>query len=218
MLKSFFEIGGSKRLFHGLAIEQDTELCEAYQGKFPVVSISLKGVEAATYESAIEALRILIATECKRLSFLETSDQVNAYDKAIFAELCSQKCSEIQLRYSLTVLMRMLHAHYGEKVILLIDEYDVPLDKSNEDGYYDRMVRFLRSFFGEAFKTNPDLEFAVVTGCLRISKESIFTGVNNLCADGISDKRFDEYFGFTDEDVKKILKDYDLCNAYEEMI
>ena len=216
-LKSFFEIGSDPELFHGLAIQQEKELCEEYQGKFPVINISLKGIEGPTYESAIKKLNILIATECKRLSFLETSDRVNKNDKIIYKELCAQKSEETQLMYSLTVLMRMLHAHYDRKVILLIDEYDVPLDKSNENGYYNEMIGFLRTFFGEAFKTNPDLQFAVVTGCLRISKESIFTGVNNLNVDSISDKRFDEYFGFTDENVKTILKDYNLCDAYEEM-
>lgn len=217
MLKSFFEIGSAPALFHGLAIEQEKELCEEYQGKFPVVSLTLKGVEGRTYEDAINKLRSLISVEYKRLGFLETSDRVNAYDKVIYKELCLQKSDETQLMYSLATLMRMLRAHYGKRVILLIDEYDVPLDRSNENGYYDRMVAFLRSFFGEAFKTNPDLHFAVLTGCLRISKESIFTGINNLKTDGISDYRFDEYFGFTDEDVKTILSDYGLIDQYDEI-
>lgn len=217
MLKSFFEIGSNPELFHRLAIEQDTELCKEYQGKFPVVSITLKGIDGPAYESAIDKLRILISTECKRLNCLRESDRVDDDDKEVFELLRTRKSSETELEYSLTFLMRMLHAHYGKKVILLIDEYDVPLDKSNENGYYDRMVGFLRTFFGEAFKTNPDLHFAVVTGCLRISKESIFTGINNLSVDSISDKRFDEYFGFTDENVKTILEDYGLCNAYSDM-
>ena len=217
MLKSFFEIGSDPELFYGLEIEKEKELCEKYQGKFPVVSITLKGISGLTYESAMEKMQMLISTECKRLSFLAKSDRIDLNDRDMFELLRNQRSSETQLMYSLSILMRMLHAHYGKKVILLVDEYDVPLDKSNENGYYDRMIEFLRTFFGEAFKTNPDLEFAVVTGCLRISKESIFTGINNLKTDGISDNRFDEYFGFTDENVKTILEYYGLTDAYEEM-
>lgn len=216
-LKSFFEIGSDPELFNGLAIEQEKELCGQYQGKYPVISISLKGIEGETYESALKKLKFLISTECKRLCFLSESSHIDCDDKALFELLRTRKGNEEEMGYSLATIMRMLHAHYGKKVILLIDEYDVPLDKSSENGYYDRMILFMRTFFGEAFKTNPDLQFAVVTGCLRISKESIFTGINNLYVDSISDYRFNEYFGFTDEDVKTILKDYDLCNAYEEM-
>ena len=217
MLKSFFEIGSSPELFHGLAIEQEKELCEKYQGKFPVVSISLKEIGGQNYETAIEKLRMLVSTECKRLNYLAKSEHIDSDDRDMFELLRTQQSSETQLMYSLTVLMRMLHAYYGKKVILLVDEYDVPLDKSNEKGYYDSMVEFLRTFFGSALKTNPDLYFAVVTGCLRISKESIFTGINNLKVDGISNYRFDEYFGFTDENVKTLLEDYDLGDAYEDM-
>ena len=217
MLKSFFEIGGDPELFQGLAIVQEENVCEEYQGKYPVVSISLKGIEGETYKEAIASLRMLISTECKRLNCLRKSNRVDDDDKEMYELLRTRKSSETELKYSLVILMRMLHAHYGKQVILLIDEYDVPLDKSNENGYYDSMVDFLRSFFGEAFKTNPDLHFAVITGCLRISKESIFTGNNNLKVDSISDYRFDEYFGFTDEDVRTILADYGLSDRYEEM-
>ena len=217
MLRCFFEIGSNPELFYGLAIEQDTEVCEKYQGKYPVVSITLKGIAGETYEEAIENLRMLISTECKRLNCLRKSNCVDDDDKEMYELLRTRKSSETELKYSLAILMRMLHAHYGKQVILLIDEYDVPLDKSNEKGYYDRMVGFLRSFFGEAFKTNPDLHFAVLTGCLRISKESIFTGLNNLWVDSISDKRFDEYFGFTENDVQTILADYGLSERYKEI-
>ncbi|MDO5136774.1 MAG: AAA family ATPase [Eubacteriales bacterium] len=217
MLKAFFEIGGNPELFHGLAIRQEKEVWEKYQGQFPVVSITLKGVEGESYEDALDSLRMLISAECKRLVCLKKSDRLDDDDKEVFELLRRRKSSEMELKYSLAVLMRMLHAHYGKKVILLIDEYDVPLDKANESGYYDRMVAFLRIFFGSAFKTNPDLRFAVLTGCLRISKESIFTGINNLKADGISNHRFDEYFGFTDENVRTILADYGLSSRYEEM-
>ena len=217
MLKSFFEIGSDPALFHGLAIEQEKKVCEEYQGKYPVVSITLKGVEGSTYEEAIDSLRVLIATECKRLSCLRKSDRVDDDDKEVYELLRTRKSSETELKYSLTTLMRMLRAHYGKQVILLVDEYDVPLDKSNENGYYDKMAAFLTLFFGSAFKTNPDLYFAVLTGCLRISKESIFTGLNNLSVDSISNYRFDEYFGFTDENVRTIMADYGLSDRYEEM-
>lgn len=217
MLKAFFEIGADPSLFNGLAIEKDREICEEYQGKYPVLSITLKGIEAEDYENTLENLRDLISSECKRLSFLRDSERVDDDDREIFKLLWSRKSGEVELRNSLKTLMRMLHDHYGKEVILLIDEYDVPLDKSYNKGYYDRMIGFMRAFFGEAFKTNSDLEFAVVTGCLRISKESIFTGINNLKIDSISNSRFDEYFGFTDKDVKQILKDYDLCDKYEQI-
>ena len=202
MLKSFFEVGSDPALFHGLAIEQETELCEQYQGKYPVVSITLKGIEGNTYEMALRKLAEEVSVLCLQYAFLFDSERVAPTDKTRLHELTNVKADEVTLQYSLKMLTRMLHAHYGEKVILLIDEYDVPLDKSNVNGYYDRMVGFLRTFFGEAFKTNPHLKFAVLTGCLRISKESIFTGINNLSVDGISNYRFDEYFGFTDENVR----------------
>ncbi len=215
MLKSFFEIGTDPSMFDGLAISQDRELCDAYQGKYPVVFLSLKGVSGLNYQEAMEMLSMLIANECARLSFLLQSDKVEEQDRRRMERLYCQKNSAAELRSALVILMRMLHAHYGKKVILLIDEYDVPLDKANENGYYSEMVNFLRGFFEEAFKTNPDLCFAVVTGCLRISKESIFTGINNLKVDTIADERFGEFFGFTDAEVRKLLEDYGLSDAYE---
>ena len=217
MLKSFFEIGSDPALFHGLAIEKEKDVCEKYQGKYPVVSITLKGIEGPTYEVAVRKMEEEISILCQKYESLIESEKVAVRDKKRLRELIDMEADETALQYSLKTLMRVLHAHYGSRVILLIDEYDVPLDKSNENGYYDNMVGFLRAFFGEAFKTNPDLQFAVLTGCLRISKESIFTGINNLCVDSISDKRFDEYFGFTDENVKTILADYGLNDRYEEM-
>ncbi len=217
MLRSFFEIGSDKSLFDGLAINEEKQLCEEYQAKHPVVFLSLKAVEGLTYESAIRRLAYLVATECIRLSYLEDSPNVDEADQQKFRALRGQQSDEDALQSSLVTLMRMLHAHYGEQVILLIDEYDVPLDKAHVNGYYDQMVAFLRGFFGEAFKTNPDLYFAVVTGCLRISKESIFTGINNLKVDTITDTRYDEYFGFTEDDVKKLLSDYGMEYALEDM-
>ena len=170
-----------------------------------------------TYEEAIARLVTLISTECKRLDYLEKAPDVKEDDRKIFRNLMARQPEEDELQDALVTLMRMLHAHYGEQVILLIDEYDVPLDKAHINGYYDQMVAFLRGFFGEAFKTNPDLFFAVVTGCLRISKESIFTGINNLKVDTITDTRYDEYFGFTEADVKKLLADYGMEYALEDM-
>ena len=217
MLWSFFEIGSDKSLFNGLAISEEKQLCEEYQAKHPVVFLSLKGVEGLTYEEAIARLVTLISTECKRLDYLEKAPDVKEDDRKIFRNLMARQPEEDELQDALVTLMRMLHAHYGEQVILLIDEYDVPLDKAHINGYYDQMVAFLRGFFGEAFKTNPDLFFAVVTGCLRISKESIFTGINNLKVDTITDTRYDEYFGFTEADVKKLLADYGMEYALEDM-
>lgn len=214
MLKAFFETGTDSALFDGLEISRDKEICEAYQGKYPVVFLSLKGIEGDSFAGAMEKTAILAANECKRLAFLLKSDRVLDTDKKIFASIMDQNADAANLQDVISVLMRMLHAHYGKRVILLIDEYDVPLDKANTRGYYDEMVNFLRGFLGGAFKTNPDLFFAVLTGCLRVSKESIFTGLNNLKADTISDERYDEYFGFTDSDVRKILADYGLSGAY----
>lgn len=217
MLKSFFEIGSDKTLFDGLAISKEQQLCEEYQAKYPVVFLSLKGVEGRKYEDAIEMLKTLVNAECGRLDFLLQSPRVKDEDRRVMESLYRKTGTETELKNALVTLMRMLHAHYGEQVILLIDEYDVPLDKAHANGYYEQMVTFLRGFFGEAFKTNPDLYFAVVTGCLRISKESIFTGINNLKVDTITDTRYDEYFGFTEDDVKTILADYGMEYAQEEM-
>lgn len=217
MLKAFFEIGGDKSLFEGLKISEEGRLCKQYQCQYPVVFFSLKGVEGSTYEDALKMLNSLISAECGRLDFLLHSTKVLEKDKKKMMLLFQEEGAETDLKTALVTLMRMLHTHYGKQVILLIDEYDVPLDKAYNNGYYDQMVMFLRGFFGEAFKTNPDLYFAVVTGCLRISRESIFTGVNNLKVDTIADKRFDEYFGFTDEDVRRMLDDYGMNAAYEEM-
>jgi len=217
MLRSFFEVGSDSTLFDGLSISKETQLCEEYQGRYPVVFLSLKGVEGLTYEKALGRLAYLMSVECARLNYLEASQNVSKEDLERFRRLKSEIPEDGNLQDSLTTLMRMLHAHYGKQVILLIDEYDVPLDKAHANGYYNQMVSFLRGFFGEAFKTNPDLYFAVVTGCLRISKESIFTGINNLKVDTITDKRYDEYFGFTDENVRKVLEDYELSYAYEDM-
>lgn len=217
MLKSFFEIGSDASLFDGLAITKEIELYKEYQGKYPVVFLSLKSINRKTYEKSLAKLADLIADECKRFPFLLENPTIDPDDKQKFQRLKSEIANEIDLQSALKLLMRMLHMHYNQRVVLLIDEYDVPLDKANEYSYYEEMIDFLRNFFGDALKGNPDLEFAILTGCLRISKESIFTGLNNLKVYTISDVRYNEYFGFTDADVKQLLTDYGLSNAYSSI-
>ena len=208
MLKSFFEIGADGTLFDGLAISRETALCEAYMGKFPVVFVSLKGVDGLTFEDAYIMLKTIIRTEASRHYYLKTSEKVSTENKQIFEEILSGKYEE--MADSLRLLSQMLFQHYGQKAVLLIDEYDVPLDKAFQHGYYREMVALIRSLFGQALKTNDFLQFAVLTGCLRVSKESIFTGLNNFKVLSITDSRFDEHFGFTDAEVKMLLDDYNL--------
>ncbi len=210
MLKSFFEIGTDKGLFSGLAIAQDKELCEAHMGKYPVVFLSLKGVDGLTYEDAYEMLRFVIRSEMSRLSFLAESARVKEESKRPLERFLKEQESKTDVQGSLRILTKLLYEHYGQKAILLIDEYDVPLDKAFHHGYYREMVALMRSLFDAAFKTNEHLHFAVLTGCLRVAKESIFTGLNNFKVLSIVDPRFDEQFGFTDGEVKQILADYHL--------
>ena len=217
MLKSFFEIGSDKALFDGLAISREKELWENYMGKFPVVSISLKSVEGLNDENARAALRRVIGREASRFSFLLKSPNLLQREKELYSGITYVKngtfmMADEVLADSLRTLSELLSKHYGRKVILLIDEYDVPLDKAFQAGYYEEMVSLLRSLFGNALKTNEHLYFAVLTGCLRISKESIFTGLNNLKIHTVTDSRYDEYFGFTDTDVNEILEYYGLEN------
>ena len=214
MLKSFFEIGADGTLFDGLAISRETALCEAYMGKFPVVFVSLKGVDGLTFEDAYIMLKTIIRTEASRHYYLKTSEKVSTENKQIFEEILSGKYEE--MADSLRLLSQMLFQHYGQKAVLLIDEYDVPLDKAFQHGYYREMVALIRSLFGQALKTNDFLQFAVLTGCLRVSKESIFTGLNNFKVLSITDSRFDEHFGFTDAEVKMLLDDYNLTEHYGE--
>ena len=217
MLEYFFSLNGDKRIFDGLGISKETALCEKYMGKYPVVSISLKGIDARTYETAYQmAVRVIIEAAAKCYFLLE-SEKLNAHDKAEYKDLLDKKMSEATLGSSLRQLSGMLEKHYGTKVILLIDEYDVPLAKAHANGYYDQMISLIRSLLGEALKTNNSLKLAVLTGCLRISKESIFTGLNNLKVLTIADERFDEYFGFTDKEVRELLEYYDVTDHYEEI-
>ena len=225
MLKCFFEVGSDPALFDGLRITQETALCEKYMGKFPVISISLKSVDGLNFQAASAALRTVIGDEAGRFRFLRESAKLDADDKNSYNQLINVETkgnekyamSDAALIDSLKTLSHLLSKHYGQKVILLIDEYDVPLDKAFQGGYYDEMVSLIRNMFGNVLKTNDNLYFAVLTGCLRISKESIFTGLNNLKVHTISDVRYDEFFGFTDTDVDEILKFYGL-SSFKDVI
>ncbi|GMN95771.1 AAA family ATPase [Blautia wexlerae] len=215
MLQSFFEIGKDKTLFDGLRISDNQELCEEYQGKFPVVSVSLKGINGATYEEARRFLIKTINEEARRLSVLSDSAELDETDHELLTQLKKKEMTNDSLVYSIRELTELLEKHYGRKVIVLIDEYDVPLAKANENGYYDEMVLLIRNLFENALKTNSSLKFAVLTGCLRIAKESIFTGLNNFKVYSITDKSFDETFGFTDAEVRELLRYYGQEKYYE---
>ena len=225
MLKCFFEIGIDPALFDGLKIAQEKSLCEKYMGRFPVISISLKSVDGRSFESASVALRTLIGNEARRFAFLRNSTNLSNDEKESYAQLTEvgpaqggfYTMTEGMAAASLQTLSQLLEKHYGQKVILLIDEYDVPLDKAFQAGYYDEMVSLIRNLLGNALKTNDSLYFAVLTGCLRISKESIFTGLNNLKVHTISDVRYNEYFGFTNAEVDELLEFYGL-SAYKDTI
>ena len=215
MLKSFFEIGADGTLFDGLAISKETALCEEYMGKFPVIFISLKGVDGLTFEDAYGMLRLIIRTEASHHQYLRDSERISREEKEAFEEILGNKAEDIE--DSLRLLSQLLYQHYGQKTVLLIDEYDVPLDKAFHHGYYREMVALIRGLFGQALKTNEYLQFAVLTGCLRVAKESIFTGLNNFKVLSIIDPRFDEHFGFTDAEVKRLLADYDLESHFDEI-
>lgn len=215
MLQSFFEIGKDKTLFDGLRISDNQELCEEYQGKFPVVSVSLKGINGATYEEARRFLIKTINEEARRLSVLSDSTELDETDHELLTQLKKKEMTNDSLVYSIRELTELLEKHYGSKVIILIDEYDVPLAKANENGYYNEMVLLIRNLFENALKTNNSLKFAVLTGCLRIAKESIFTGLNNFKVYSITDKSFDETFGFTDAEVRELLRYYGQEKYYE---
>lgn len=225
MMQTFFEIGCDKTLFDGLKISEEKELCQEYMGQFPVISVSLKGVEEQNFQEALAAMKWIIGQEALRFRFLLDSSRLSAEDKEIYRQLIEVGKGESglfimsndTLGASLKILSDLLCRHYGKGVILLIDEYDVPLDKAFQYGYYDQMVSLLRIVFGNVLKTNSSLYFAVLTGCLRISKESIFTGLNNLKTLTITNAQFDEYFGFTDKEVREMLSYYELEEHYETM-
>ena len=217
MFQCFFEIGCDKSLFDGLRIAEESTLCETYMGKFPVISISLKGIDAADYETARNLMVKVVNEEARRFQFLTESNRLTDTDKMLFGQLLQKEMDDETLFCSLRELTELLRKHYEKQVIVLIDEYDVPLAKANELGYYDEMVRLIRGIFGSALKTNHNLYFAVLTGCLRVAKESIFTGVNNFNTFTITDVDFDEYFGFTDAEVKEMLEEYQLGSSYEDV-
>jgi hypothetical protein len=222
MLKSFFDIGTDKALFDGLYISGNKELCDEYMGKYPVIFLSLKGVEGLTYEEAFEAFVRIMGKEVNRVSFLADSDKLTQIEREQYKGLTIIKNGRLafdkeKLISSLQLLSQLLYKHYGKKTVILIDEYDVPLDKAFQNGYYNEMVSLIRGLFGQALKTNEFLQFAVLTGCLRISKESIFTGLNNFKVMSITDSRFDEQFGFTDEEVRKLLSDYGMDSHFDEV-
>ena len=217
MLKSFFEIGADGTLFDGLAISKETALCEEYMGKFPVIFISLKGVDGLTFADAYGMLRLLIRSEVSRMQALLESERISEGDKKPLERILREQDTQDDILNSLKTLSALLYRHYGQKTVLLIDEYDVPLDKAFHHGYYREMVALIRGLFGQALKTNEYLQFAVLTGCLRVAKESIFTGLNNFKVLSIIDPRFDEHFGFTDAEVKQLLADYGLEQQFDEI-
>lgn len=223
MLKTFFEIGCDPVLFDGLNISKESDLCETYMGKFPVICISLKDVNGDCFKTARSMMCAVLGTEAMRFAALAQSDKLSEIEKIRYQALLSVdsrgnfEMSDEVLMNSLLTLSMLLQKHYEKKVMILIDEYDVPLAKANENGYYDQMVSLIRNMFSCAFKTNDSLYFAVLTGCLRVTKESIFTGMNNLKVLSITDVRFDEYFGFTDREIKEMLEYYGLAEAYSDV-
>ena len=225
MLKAFFEIGCDKTLFDGLAISGEQDLCEKYMGKFPVISVSLKGVNGADYETARALLCSVIGNEAARFRFLLETDRISELEKELYRQLLitdpnrqgMYAMPDAVLMGSLKTLSMLLKEYYKTEVIILIDEYDVPLAKASERGYYESMALLIRNLFEQALKTNDSLYFAVMTGCLRVAKESIFTGLNNLKLLSVTSVRFDEYFGFTDEEVRELLRYYGREDRYEAM-
>ena len=221
MLQSFLEIGCDKSLFNGLKVSREKELCEEYMGKFPVISLTLKNVEGLNFESARKALKNTLGMEAWRLSALAESSRLTEEEKNSYKALTvvddhgDFKMSDATMEKALLILTVLLEKHYGKKAVLLIDEYDVPLDKAFQYGYYDEMVSLIRNMFGNVLKTNSSLFFAVLTGCLRIAKESIFTGLNNFNVFSITSVQFDEFFGFTDDEVAEMLKYFGLSDYHE---
>lgn len=215
MLRSFFEIGTDKSLFDGLYISQNKELCDMHMGKYPVISITLKGIEGMTFEEARNMLKIILKNEARRHYYLKNSDRLTDDDKQQYEQILLGTAENTA--DSLRLLSQLLFLHYDKKVVILIDEYDVPLDKAFQNGYYSEMTSLIRGILGQALKTNDYLQFAVLTGCLRISKESIFTGLNNFKVLSIADARFDEQFGFTDSEVRDILEEYGVSDKISEV-
>ena len=217
MLEHFFSIERDQSIYDGLEISKNKKLCEEYMGKYPVISISLKGINAATYEDAFDFAVQIMKNVAGKMQFLLESGNLSDFDKSEYKKLLDSGMSKAVFCSGLKILSELLEKHYGTKVVLLIDEYDVPLAKAFENGYYEQMIFLIRSLLEQALKTNDSLKFAIMTGCMRISKESIFTGLNNLKVLSITDERYDEYFGFTDAEVKEMLKYYEIEDHYEEI-
>ena len=214
MLKSFFEIGTDKTLFDGLYISGNKELCDEHMGKYPVIFLSFKGVDGLDFTTARRMLCAILKDELDRHYYLKNSDVLTDEDRTLFTKMLHGQDDNIE--DSIRMLSKLLYKHYGQKAVILIDEYDVPLDKAFQNGYYKEMVSLIRGLFGQALKTNEFLQFAVLTGCLRVSKESIFTGLNNFEINSIVDIDHDEQFGFTDDEVMKLLLDYDRSERYPD--
>ena len=222
MLRAFFEAGADTTLFDGLYIAGNKEICEQYMGKYPVIFLSLKSVEGLSYEDARYRITELAGREAQRFSFLSESDKLSDNEKEQYQAIVAlhngkYSMDENILTSSINILSHLMHRHYGQKTVILIDEYDVPLDKAFQNGYYREMVSLIRGLFGMALKTNDSLQFAVLTGCLRISKESIFTGFNNFEVLSVLNVPYDESFGFTDNEVEKLLDDYTFSDHYPEV-
>ncbi len=215
MLRSFFEIGTDKSLFDGLYISGNKELCDGYMGKYPVIFLSLKGVDGLDFTTARRMLCAILKNELNRHYYLKTSDALTDEDRTLFTKMLQGIDDNIE--DSIRMLSQLLYKHYDQKTVILIDEYDVPLDKAFQNGYYKEMVSLIRGLFGQALKTNEFLQLAVLTGCLRISKESIFTGLNNFKVMSITDSRFDEQFGFTDKEVRRLLSDYGMDSYFDDI-
>lgn len=218
MLEDFFDISRDSRAhFDGLDISKETNLCDQWMNKWPVIALTMKSVDGLNFQDAYGRLEVQISNLCKKYAFLGESEKVDLDDRELFRRLKAQDVDKQNLSNCLVLLTRMMHAHYGKQVILLMDEYDVPVAKASEHGYYNEMLDMIRSLLGDAIKTNPHLKFAVVTGCMRISKESIFTGVNNFVTDAITGDRFNEYIGFTGAEVQQMLCDADIMDHLDEV-
>lgn len=215
MFKSFFEIGTDKSIFDELYISRNKKLCDEHMGKYPVIFLSLKGVDGLTFDIALKRITTTMKNEARRHYYLKDSGKLVNEERMQYEQLLLGQMDDVA--DSIRLLSELLCKHYGKKVIILIDEYDVPLDKAFSNGYYDEMSELIRGLLGQALKTNDFLQFAILTGCLRVSKESIFTGINNFKVLSIMDTRFDEQFGFTDEEVKQILTDYGLSSHFGEI-
>ncbi len=218
MLASFFDIRkDSRELFEGLEISENEELCAQWMNQWPVLFVTLKDVNGRDFPDAYEMLHQVIADLCKDHYYLKTSEKVSPEDREVFARLCARRGELADVKNAISLLLRMMHDHYGKEVILIVDEYDVPLAKASDNDYYDEMLNVIRTLIGMSWKSDPNLKFAVVTGCLRVAKESIFTGANNFVSNSISDTSYQDCFGFTEAEVKQILKDADLSEALPEM-